>query len=146
MSAILGHWRRADHGECGLVCECRGGLMNAAAGTVNQLHPSQQNCWQETVMSATVFFLSERMQRTERSSKGISSDFTFGVELARTSMLRGLYWYHAVSQIIPGGSQVPTISISLVLPYFATSILRSAQVNRVESNVVCCIIGKPSLG
>lgn len=42
--AIFGHWIRADRGECGLVYECWGGLMNAAAGTVHQLHPSQQNC------------------------------------------------------------------------------------------------------
>lgn len=61
-------------------------------------------------------------------------------------MPQGLYWYHHVCLIIPSGSQVPTISISLVLSYFATSILRSSQVNRVESNVVCCIIRKSCLG
>lgn len=61
-------------------------------------------------------------------------------------MPQGLYQYHDVSLIILGGSQVPPISISLVLSYFATSILRPGQVNGVESNVVCGIIGKPSHG
>lgn len=42
--AIFSHWLRADCGRDSLVYECCGGLMNAAAGTINQSHPSQQNC------------------------------------------------------------------------------------------------------
>lgn len=111
-----------------------------------QLYPSQQAIDRRLSCLPQNFSLVRECEEWRGPLKVSLQISPLELDLWELTIPWGLYWYHAVSQIIPDGSQVPTISISLVLPYFATSILRSAQVNRVESNVVCCIIGKPSLG